>query len=294
MISSDDYTFLSALLRRNSGLALGTGKEYLLESRLPPVAHTYGFSGLPEMVTALRTRPHVDLVKAVCDAMTTGETFFFRDTVPFDVMRTFMLPDLAERCRNGGRPLRIWCAAASTGQEPYSIAMMIAEASGSVAGIRVDVIASDYAAHALNRARRGTYTQMEVQRGLPDRLLRKYFTEDQAGFHIVDEIRRRVAFRELNLTESFRSMGQFDIILCRNVLIYFDTVMKKDVLDRLSAALAPGGYLLLGSTESAFGLTERLGRLSAIPTSVHMRREDIASAEVKLRDGTAGPMIPAA
>ncbi len=292
MISTDDYTFLSALLRRNSGLALGAGKEYLLESRLPPVALTFGFSSLDKMVTVLRTRPHAELVKAVCDAMTTGETFFFRDTVPFDVMRTFMLPELAERCRSGGRPLRIWCAAASTGQEPLSVAMMIAEASGSLAGIRVDVMASDYAAHALNRARRGTYTQMEVQRGLPDRLLRKYFTEDQDGFHVVDEIRRRVTFRELNLTESFRSMGQFDIILCRNVLIYFDTETKKDVLDRLSAALAPGGYLFLGSTESAYGLTERLGRLSAIQTSVHMRREDIAGAELTLRD--AGPMVPAA
>ncbi|MGI8546152.1 MAG: CheR family methyltransferase [Gemmatimonadaceae bacterium] len=292
MISAEDYSFLSALLRRNSGLALGAGKEYLLESRLPPVALTYGFSSLVELVAVLRARPHAELVKAVCDAMTTGETFFFRDTVPFDVMRTVMLPDLAERCRKSGRPLRIWCAAASTGQEPYSVAMMIAEASGLLAGVRIDVIATDYAAHVLNRARRGTYTQMEVQRGLPDRLLRKYFTEDQDGFHIVDEIRRRVTFRELNLTESFRSMGQFDMIICRNVLIYFDTETKKDVLDRLATTLAPGGYLFLGSTETAYGLTERLGRLSAIPTSVHMRREDIASVELKVLEG--GPMIPAA
>lgn len=291
MISPGDYSFISALLRRNSGLALGAGKEYLLESRLPPVALTYGFASLLEMISMLRSRPHADLVKAVCDAMTTGETFFFRDTVPFEVMRTRMLPELAERCRRDGRPLRIWCSAASTGQEPYSVAMLIAEASGSIAGVRVDVVATDYAAHALNRARRGLFTEMEVQRGLPERLLRKYFTEGPDGFHVVDEIRRRVIFRELNLTESFRSMGQFDVILCRNVLIYFDSVTKKDVLNRLATALNPGGYLLLGATESAFGLTDRLARLPDTPASVHMRREDLPDTEARLR--TTGPMSQA-
>ncbi len=286
MISTEDYSFLSILLRRNSGLALGAGKDYLLESRLPPVALSFGFGCLREMIAALRLRPHVDLVKAVCDAMTTGETFFFRDSVPFEVMRALILPELAERCRRAGRPLRIWCSAASTGQEPYSVAMLIAEGIGSLSGIRVDVIATDYAAHALNRARRGIFTPMEVQRGLPARLLRKYFTESADGFQVVDEIRRRVSFRELNLTESFRSIGQFDVILCRNVLIYFDAAMKKDVLDRLTSALAPGGYLFLGATESAFGLTDRLARLSDIPTSVHMLREDIAAAELRLRAAT--------
>lgn len=292
MISADDYSFLSALFHRNSGLALGAGKEYLLESRLPPVALTYGFTSLSEMISALRTRPHADLVKAVCDAMTTGETFFFRDTVPFDIMRTWLLPELAERCRKAVRPLRVWCSAASTGQEPYSVAMLMAEATGAVAGVRVDVVATDYAAHALNRARRGMFTRMEVQRGLPEKLLRKYFTEGPDGFHIVDEIRRRVTFRELNLTQSFRSMGQFDMILCRNVLIYFDVATKKDVLDRLSAALTPGGFLFLGSTESAYGLSDRLARLPEIPTSVHMRREDVAAAAARLR--ATGPMSPVA
>lgn len=292
MISADDYSFLSALLRRNSGLALGAGKEYLLESRLPPVALTYGFASLSEMIFTLRTQPHADLVKAVCDAMTTGETFFFRDTVPFDIMRTRLLPEVAERCRKAARPLRIWCSAASTGQEPYSVAMLMAEASGCIAGVRVDVVATDYAAPALNRARRGLFTQMEVQRGLPEKLLRKYFTEGPDGFHIVDEIRRRVTFRELNLTKSFRSMGQFDVILCRNVLIYFDVATKKDVLDRLSTALTPGGYLFLGATESAYGLSDRLARLPEIPTSVHMRREDVPSAAVRLR--STGPMSPRA
>lgn len=267
-------------------MSLGPGKEYLLESRLPPVAKTYDFCSLAEMITVLRVRPHTDLVKAVCDAMTTGETLFFRDTVPFDVLRTLLLPTVAERCRKVGRSLRVWCAAASTGQEPYSIAMLIAEASGPVAGVRVEVVATDYAAHALNRARRGLFTHIEVQRGLPERLLRKYFTESSDGYHIVDEIKRRVSFRELNLLESFRSMGQFDVILCRNVLIYFDTATKKDVLDRLSTALTPGGFLLLGATESSFGLTDKLAKLSDVPTSVHVRRQDVGSVELGLRSAS--------
>lgn len=292
MISAEDYSFLSALLRSNSGLALGPGKDYLLESRLPPVAKAYGFGSLKEMVATLRARPHHELVKAVCDAMTTGETLFFRDTLPFELLRTTLLPELAERCRRTGRPLRIWSAAASTGQEPYSIAMIIAECSVPLGGVRIELIATDYAAHALNRARRGIFTQTETQRGLPERYLRKYFIDTPEGYRIGEDVRRRVSFRELNLLESFRSLGQFDVILCRNVLIYFDTPTKRDVLDRLASALAPGGYLFLGATESAFGLSDRVARLPDIATSIHVRQEDAAAAEKHLPD--AGQGAPAA
>lgn len=285
MITSEDYSYLSTLLRTRSGLALGPGKEYLLESRLPPVAKAYGFNSVNELFATLRTGPHQELIKAVCDAMTTGETFFFRDTVPFDLLRAAVLPELAERCRRAGRALRVWSAAASTGQEAFSVAMLLADMGVQLSGVRVDIVATDFASHALNRARRGLFTQIEVQRGLPERYLRQFFIKTPDGYRLGDDIRRRVSFRELNLLESFRSLGQFDVILCRNVLIYFDSVTKKDVLDRMSFALAPGGYLFLGATETAFGLTERLVRIPDIPTSLHVRREDAELAEQRLRVG---------
>lgn len=291
MITTEDYSYLGALLRTKSGLALGPGKEYLLESRLPPVAKAYGFASVNEMVATLRAVPHQELIKAVCDAMTTGETFFFRDTIPFDLLRTTILPEVADRCRHAGRALRIWSSAASTGQEAYSIAMLLADMGVQMSGVRVDLVATDFASHALNRARRGVFTQIEVQRGLPERYLRQFFIHTPDGYRLADDIRRRVAFRELNLLESFRSLGQFDVVLCRNVLIYFDTMTKKDVLDRLSAALMPGGYLFLGATETAFGLTDRLVRIPDVPTSLHVRREDSEIAEQRLHVGTPAASV---
>jgi len=295
VIAYDDYTFLCTLLRGSSGLSLGPGKDYLLESRLPPVAKTYGFPSLAELIAALRNRPHAELVKAVSDAMTTGETLFFRDTVPFEMLRASVLPRVAERCRREGRPMRIWCAAASTGQEPFAIAMLLSEMQGQLLGVRVELLATEYASHAINRARRGIFTQLEVQRGLPERLLRKYFTETPDGYRIADDIRRRVTFRELNLLASFRSLGQFDVILCRNVLIYFDAITKKDVLDRLAQSLAPEGHLFLGATESAFGLTDSLVRVADAATSLHVRREDADEVEAWYRvSRDARPVSPAA
>ena len=287
MITPEDYTYVGTLLRTKSGLALGPSKEYLLESRLPPVAKAYGFTSVNELIATLRSGPHHELIKAVCDAMTTGETFFFRDTVPFDVLKSAVLPELADRCRRAGRPLRIWSAAASTGQEAYSVAMLIADMGVQMSGVRTEIVATDFASHALNRARRGLYTQIEVQRGLPERYLRQFFVSTADGFRLGDDIRKRVTFRELNLLESFRSLGHFDVILCRNVLIYFDSLTKKDVLERLSSALTPGGYLFLGATETAFGLTDRLLRIPDIPTSLHVLREDFEAAGERLRAGVA-------
>lgn len=278
MIGPDEYRFLAALLRENSGLALGARKEYLLESRLPAVAEAFGFRSLGEMITLLRTRPHAQLVKAVCDAMTTGETLFFRDGTPFDVLRERLIPALAARARRDRRALRIWCAAASTGQEPYSVAMILAELGQVMDGVRVELLATEYATHALNRARRGVFTQMEVQRGLPPALLERHFMPVPEGYRVSDALRSRVVFRELNLIEPFTSLGQFDIILCRNVLIYFDAETKRSVVERLAAALFPGGYLLLGGTESTFGVTDRVVRLTDVPGAVHVRREDVPEA----------------
>lgn len=277
-MTSSDYNFLSALLHSHSGLSLGMGKEYLLESRLPPVAQTFGFQSLDEMIMTLRVRPHQQLVKAVCDAMMTGETMFFRDTVPFDLLRDRIFPELVARCRDRGTPMRIWSAAASTGQEAYSIAMLVSELEDLFLGVPVDILATDYAAQPLNRARRGVYNQIEVQRGLPVQFLLKYFTRTEDGYRISEDIRRCVKFREFNLLDPYSSFGKFDLVLCRNVLIYFDAALKKDVMERMADVLYPGGYFFLGGTETSFGVTEKIVRLPDAPTSVHMRREDFEAA----------------
>jgi chemotaxis protein methyltransferase CheR len=169
--------------------------------------------------------------------------------------------------------------------------MLLSELGVQMSGVNVELIATDFATHALNRARRGLFTQIEVQRGLPERFLRQFFINTPDGYRLADDIRRRVAFRELNLLESFRSLGQFDIVMCRNVLIYFDTTTKKDVLERLASSLMPGGYLFLGATETAFGLTDRLVRLPDIPTSLHVRREDFEVAEERFRVGTLATSV---
>ncbi|MEO7218680.1 MAG: protein-glutamate O-methyltransferase CheR, partial [Gemmatimonadaceae bacterium] len=212
-------------------------------------------------------------------------------TIPFDLLRSAILPEVGDRCRRAGRALRIWSSAASTGQEAYSIAMLLADMGVRMSGVRVELIATDFASHALNRARRALFTQIEVQRGLPERYLRQFFIKTQDGFKLADDIRKRVSFRELNLLESFRSLGQFDIVLCRNVLIYFDTMTKKDVLERLASALTPGGYLFLGATETAFGLTERVVRIPDVPTSLHVRREDVEVAVERLRVGSPAASV---
>jgi len=278
LIDSNDYLFLTALLRERSGLALGAGKEYLIESRLPAVAKAYGLRTLGELVRLLRDSPHDELEKAVCDAMTTGETLFFRDGAPFELLRAEILPALAERCRDERRALRIWSAAAATGQEPYSVAILIDQLASVLQGVRVELLATDFSTAAINRARRGAYSELEVQRGLTPELLATYFEMRDNTYTIANTLRRRVIFGEFNLLDSYAALGTFDVILCRNVLLYFDAPTKKDVMERMASILNPGGYFFLGSTETSFGVTDRLTRVSAAPTPVHIRTELMTSA----------------
>jgi chemotaxis protein methyltransferase CheR len=279
MITPDDYRFLSELLHRQSGLSLGTGKEYLLESRLPSVAATYGFPDLPRMISALRAGLAPQVVKSLCDAMTTNETLFFRDTKPFDVLRTDVLPAAVQRARAAGRPVRIWSAASSTGQEPYSIAMLVAQMEAQLGGTDVQITATDYSAPVIARARAGIYNQFEVQRGLPVQLLVKFFKPVSEGFELHPEIRRRVSFEENNLLQPFPSYWQFDIIFCRNVLIYFDVPTKKDVIDRMSKLLTRGGTLFLGGTESTLGITDSVVRVPRHTAGVFCRPAELALHE---------------
>jgi len=252
-----DFEFLRGFLKTRSGLALTPEKRYLVESRLSPVCRRFELGTLSGLVSALKAGRNLALETAVVEAMTTNETFFFRDKGPFDLFKGILLPRyLAARAST--RRLRIWCAAASTGQEPYSLAMILNEASSQLAGWRVEIVATDISSEVLEKAKAGLYNQFEVQRGLPIQLLVKYFKQNGDHWEISPQIRAMVDYRPLNLIKDFGHLGTFDIVYCRNVLIYFDKPTKTDVLQRLANAMAPDGVLLLGAAETVIGLTEAL------------------------------------
>jgi len=263
-----DYEYLSNFLLGKSGLALGPGKEYLLESRLIPLAQSWGLSTLEELVKELRTRNEERLHSAVVEAMTTNETSFFRDKIPFDELKAGILPEMLE-ARKVSRQLRIWCAAASTGQESFSILMLLAESFPQLRDWRVELVATDIDRTALGRCEQGVYTQFEVQRGLPIQLLMKYFEQTDHGWRIKDDIRRRVAWKQLNLLDQFAHLGTFDLVFCRNVLIYFQNQTKKDILDRIARQLRPDGYLYLGAAETVLGISTEFQRNKAYKSAVY-------------------------
>jgi chemotaxis protein methyltransferase CheR len=254
-VTEADYDFLRAMLKERSGLVLAAGKQYLLESRLLPVARKAGLSGLAALVKKLRN-PTEPLIAEVVEAMTTNESFFFRDKVPFEQFRDTMMPALLAARRN--RQIRIWCAAAATGQEPYSLAMCLQEMRDKIADWRIEILATDISMEVLEKARAGIYSQFEVQRGLPIALLVKYFSQVGDLWQIAPEIRAMVQFRPLNLLRECSHLGAFDVVFCRNVLIYFDQDTKTKVLQNLAQMIRPDGYLVLGAAETVVGLTDAL------------------------------------
>jgi chemotaxis protein methyltransferase CheR len=252
-----EFEYLRSFLKQRSGLALTAEKRYLVESRLTPVCRRFGLATLGDLIGILKLGQNATIERAVVEAMTTNETFFFRDRIPFDLFRDTLLPDLLVR-NASRRRIRIWCAAASTGQEPYSLAMLLQEAAPRLAGWQVEIVATDLSTEMIEKAKQGLYSHFEVQRGLPVQWLIKYFTQVGEQWQIAQSLRNMVDYRQLNLLHSFTALGQFDIIYCRNVLIYFDAPTKSDVLARLAAQLAPEGALLLGAAETVIGLTDRL------------------------------------
>jgi chemotaxis protein methyltransferase CheR len=234
---------------------LAADKQYLVESRLLPVARRAGLAGLPDLVVRLRAANAEPLAVEVVEAMTTNESFFFRDKIPFEHFRDTIIPTLLS-ARAAQRRIRIWCAASSTGQEPYSLAMSLKEMGEATAGWRVEIIATDLSNEVLEKAKTGIYSQFEVQRGLPIALLIKYFTQNGDTWQIAPDLRAMVQFRPLNLLGDFAHLGVFDVVFCRNVLIYFDQGTKTDVLDRLARVTDRDGYLVLGAAETVVGLTE--------------------------------------
>jgi chemotaxis protein methyltransferase CheR len=256
-MTPQDFDFLRKLLKQRSGLVLSAEKQYLAESRLLPIARKGGMASLHELVGKLRGSGETALTVAVVEAMTTNETFFFRDRLPFEHFRDTMLPALlVARARE--KRLRIWCAAASTGQEPYSLAMELRGLRGVLEGWRFDIVATDLCGDVLERAKSGVYSQFEVQRGLPIGLLVEHFTQVGEQWQISPELRAMVQFRPLNLLNDFSALGDFDIVFCRNVLIYFDQVTKADVLNRVARQIPDDGFLVLGAAETVVGLTQAL------------------------------------
>lgn len=250
-----DYDFLRKLLKDRSGLDLSADKQYLVESRLLPLARRLSLGGIGDLVQKMKGMGAESLISDVVEAMTTNETFFFRDKVPFDHLREEMLPALLQ-ARAARRSLRIWCAASSTGQEPYSIAMTLKELGPAVAGWRFEIIATDLSPQVLEKSKSGLFSQFEVQRGLPIQLLVKYFKQAGEVWELSPEIRAMVQHRQLNLLHDFSSLGTFDIVFCRNVLIYFDQATKVGILERIAKRLEPDGYLTLGAAETVVGLTD--------------------------------------
>jgi chemotaxis protein methyltransferase CheR len=250
-----EYDYLRRLLRERSGLVLAADKQYLVESRLLPVARRAGLGGLSELVQRLRAAAAEALTVGVVEAMTTNESFFFRDKIPFEHFRDTIVPTLMN-ARAGSRRIRIWCAAAASGQEPYSLAMALREMGCLIDGWRIEILATDLSNEVLEKARAGIYSQFEVQRGLPIALLVKYFTQIGENWQIAPDLRAMVQFRPLNLLGDFSHLGMFDVVFCRNVLIYFDQETKVGVLERLARVTERDGYLILGAAETVVGLTD--------------------------------------
>jgi chemotaxis protein methyltransferase CheR len=256
LVTPLDYDFLRKCLKERSGLVLSADKQYLVESRLLPVARKAGVANLGELVAKLKDAREPALMSTVVEAMTTNESFFYRDKTPFDHFRATIMPALLA-ARKNARTIRIWCAAAATGQEPYSLAMSLKAMESEIAGWRIELLATDLSSEVLEKARAGLYTQFEVQRGLPIALLIKHFAQIGELWQIAPDIRAMVRYRQLNLLADFSQLGLFDLIFCRNVLIYFDQATKIDVLNRLARVTAGDGYLVLGAAETVIGLTDR-------------------------------------
>ena len=255
-MNADDFNLLAKQIRDRSGLTLTRDKAYLLESRLLPVARKWNLKNLDELVTRLRSKQEQPLVRDIVEAMTTNESFFFRDIKPFDQFKQVVLPYLLQ-ARAATKSIKIWSAACSSGQEPYTLAMVLREEKHRLAGWTIDILATDLSTEILSKAQAGLYSQFEVQRGLPIQMLVKYFKQVGDRWQIDASLREQVRYRPFNLLDEMGSLGTFDVVFCRNVLIYLDQPTKQSVLERLARQLAPDGFLYLGGAETVVGITDK-------------------------------------
>jgi len=250
------FEFMKNLLKERSGLILGSDKTYLLESRLTPIARRHEIADLDALVEVAMTRPTEQLLVDITEAMTTNESFFFRDQKPFDLFKEHVLPHLLQN-RQTGKSFRIWSAASSSGQEPYSLAMILREEAAKLPGWRHEIVGTDLSSEIIKKAQQGVYTQFEVQRGMPIQLLVKYFDKNDDSWQIKADIRSMVTYKIFNLLNEFTTLGKFDVVFCRNVLIYFDQQTKGAILDRIAAQMPDDGFLFLGGAETVLGITNK-------------------------------------
>lgn len=276
-MKSESLEYVQELVYERSGIVLDGSKGYLVESRLAPVAKSEGLGGIDELVSKLRATGRSGPLHVTCvEALTTNETSFFRDVAVYRMIEKQVVPTvIAERAH--ARALRIWSAACSTGQEPYTLAMLLDKTFPQLAGWKVEITATDLDTQILSKARQGSFSQLEVNRGLPAAYLVKYFKKQGARWQIKDPIRERVQFRQLNLTRPWSGMGRMDIVLLRNVLIYFDVETKRRILHRVLSLLAPGGGLILGGAETTMGIHDGYERVR-LPGGAIYRRRDAASS----------------
>lgn len=267
-ISDQEYRDFCKHLESKCGIVLGDSKQYLVRSRLSPLVNKFGLASLSELVKSVITGRNRELAVAAIDAMTTNETLWFRDTYPYEVLAHRLLPELAK----ARKPIKIWSSASSSGQEPYSIAMTVAETQQRKPGMlsSVSITATDISTSMLEACRQGIYDNLALGRGLSPERRRTFFEDAGDGkMRIKDNIKRMVTFRPQNLMESYSLLGKFDIIFCRNVLIYFSPDMKAKVLNQMAGALNPGGYLILGASESLTGLTDKFEMIRCNPGIIY-------------------------
>ena len=260
MICAENFAFVRQLLKQRAAIVLRANKMYLVNARLLPVARSAGLAGANALIDQLRQTPDESLLQAVVDAMTTNETSFFRDAAPFDILGNVVLPELVKR-RAGERKISIWSAGCSSGQEPYTIALQWLEQFAQLSSWRMKLLATDISSEMLDRARRGRYTELEISRGLPAAHREKYFRQDGNQWQIDQRLRSMVEFRLLNLNGPWPALPAMDVVLLRNVLVYFDAATKKQILKKVRTVLRPDGYLFLGGTETTLMIDDAFKRV---------------------------------
>jgi chemotaxis protein methyltransferase CheR len=268
-IRSENYRFLQEHVYSRVGIVLEEDKQYLFESRLTPIVRRLGLGSINDLCALLRATCEPGIDRQVVEAMTTNETYFFRDPAQYDAIRSVLLPRLKEERRHTKR-LRFWSAAASTGQEAYSLAMLLLE--DGLSDWNIEILGTDFSSQVLERARSGKYQQIEVNRGLPAALLVKHFRHSGVDWQLSEQVRRMVRFETIDLRKSMRALGPFDLVFCRNVMIYFDAETKKNILKELDGTLSRGGWLLLGGAETAFGVEEWFERQTVGNATVYVAR----------------------
>jgi chemotaxis protein methyltransferase CheR len=268
-IQADQYRFLQAFIYRQSGIVLGEDKHYLLETRLAPIVRELGLQSVNDLCTVLSTNVGAIVGRQVAEAMTTNETYFFRDPTHFEAIRTKLIPALREE-RQATRKMSFWSAASSTGQEIYSLAMQLLELG--LDDWNIQLLGTDFSMQVLERARAGQFRQIEVNRGLPTPLLVKYFQRHGLEWNLKEQVLRMVRFEQFDLRMPMRAFGPFDVVFCRNVLIYFDTATRRKILTEIHGTLFRGGWLILGTAETAAGVDTLFERRSVGNATIYVAR----------------------